>query len=151
MQKRLIPSILLTLYSALLIKVMVFKDLPVIRVGGLMFKFGGKEAVRPPNFVPFRTIAHYVFGSQGIIIGGINLVGNIALLVPIGFLVPLVYRTMTWKKAVILGIAAGLVIELLQTVLHVGIFDIDDLILNALGVLIGYGMFVLIFSSSKNA
>jgi len=94
--------------------------------------------------VPFKTILPYLLGFKGWIIAGVNLIGNIALLMPIGFLVPFVYRNMTWKKSLALGVVAGLAIEVMQTVLHVGIFDIDDVILNALGVLIGYSAFAIL-------
>ncbi|MES2930757.1 MAG: VanZ family protein [Patescibacteria group bacterium] len=143
MQKRLIATLILIAYSAILIKVMVFKDMPLIKVDQLMLNFGG-TATGHANFVPFKTIGPYLLGYKGWIIAGINLVGNIALLVPIGFLVPFIYRNMTRKKSLALAVAAGLVIEIMQTVLHVGIFDIDDVILNALGVMIGFWVFVIL-------
>ncbi len=142
MKKRLIGAFILVVYSAILIKVMVFKDVPLIRIGGLMFNFGGTETGQA-NFVPFRTIFSYLLGYKGLIIAGINLVGNVVLLVPIGFLVPFVFPNITWKKSLILASAAGLTIEVMQVVLHVGIFDIDDVILNALGVMIGYWIFTM--------
>lgn len=144
MKKRLIATLILVAYSAILIKVMVFKDVPLIRIGHLMLNFGGTNAGHQANFMPFKTIVPYLLGYKGLIIAGVNLVGNIALLVPLGFLVPFVYRNMTWKTSLALAAAAGLVIEVLQTVLRVGIFDIDDVILNALGVMIGYSAFVIL-------
>lgn len=142
MKKRLIPIFMLVAYSAILIKVMVFKDIPTIRLDHLMLNFGGTYEIHPANFVPLKTIVPYLLGEKGLIIAGINLVGNIAPFAPIGFLVPLVYRNITWKKSVVLALAAGLAIEVMQTLLHVGIFDIDDVILNAFGVTIGYTAFV---------
>ena len=144
MKKNLTTTFILIAYCAILIKVMVFKDIPTIRVGSLMLNFAGTNAGHGPNYVPFRTIVPYLLGDKGWIIAGINLVGNIALLVPLGFLAPLVYRHLTWKASLALGAAAGLCIEVMQTVLRVGIFDIDDVILNALGVMIGYCAFVLV-------
>jgi glycopeptide antibiotics resistance protein len=55
-----------------------------------------------------------------------------------------VFNSITWKKALILAIATGLIIEVAQAVLNVGIFDVDDIILNAVGVMLGYGMHVLL-------
>jgi len=144
MKKPVISAFVLIAYCAILIKVMVFKDIPTLRVGGLMLNFAGTNAGHAPNFVPFMTIVPYLLGFKGWIIAGVNLVGNIALLVPIGFLVPLVYRNMTWTKSLVLGVVAGLSIEVMQAVLRVGIFDIDDCILNALGVLIGYFAFTIL-------
>ncbi len=140
MKNRILLIILLVAYCAVLIEVLVFKDLPPIRIGPLMLNFGGTQE-GPPNLIPFRTILPYLHGEKGSIIAGINLIGNIILLVPIGFLVPFIYRNMTWKKSFALAFAAGLIIELMQALLHMGIFDIDDIILNGLGVLIGYWLF----------
>jgi glycopeptide antibiotics resistance protein len=144
MKRYLIPSLLLLAYSAMLIKVMVFKDFPMIRMGQLMLNFGGTNAGDAANFVPLKTILPYLFGHKGLLIAGINLVGNVALLVPIGFLLPFLYRSMTWKMSVLIGVAVGLAIEVTQTALKVGIFDIDDVILNALGVVIGYLTFFIL-------
>jgi hypothetical protein len=74
----------------------------------------------------------------------INIAGNILLLVPIGFLVPFVYRNVTWKKMLALAIASGMTLEGMQALFRVGIFDIDDVILNGLGVITGYWSFTVL-------
>ena len=142
MKKRLPLTIILIAYSAVLIRVLVCKDLPLIRIGSMRFKFGGTHA-GAANLLPFRTILPYLLGEKGWMIAVINLAGNIVLLVPIGFLVPLVYRKMTWRKTLALAFAAGFVIEGMQALLRVGIFDIDDVILNGLGVVVGYWVFTM--------
>ncbi len=138
MKKRLLSALIFVAYIAILIKVMVFKDIPTIRVGQLMLNFGGADAGHAPNFIPFATIGPYLMGYKGWIIAGINLVGNIILLVPLGFLLPLLFPNITWKKSLIVAGASGLIIETMQTVLRVGIFDIDDVLLNAFGFMVGY-------------
>ncbi len=144
MKKHLFAVCIFVAYTVILIKVMVFKDLPTIRVGQLMLNFGGTESGHSPNFVPLRTILPYLLGYKGWIIAGINLFGNIALLVPIGFLIPFVYRNISWKKCLALAFVSGLAIETMQTVLRVGIFDIDDVLLNALGVMVGFWAFLIL-------
>jgi len=142
-KKHLISTFILIVYSVILIKVMVYKDVPLIRIGSLMLNFGGTQ-VGPANLVPFKTILPYLLGEKGLLIAAINLFGNIVLLVPIGFLVPFVFRNITWKKTLALAVAAGFVIEAMQVVLRLGIFDIDDVMLNAIGVIIGYWVFVIL-------
>ena len=141
MTKRYLSTLLLIAYSALLFKVMVLKDLPMIRIGSLRFNLGGTQEGNA-NFFPFSSILPYLLGERGLMIGGINIVGNIVLLIPIGFLLPLVYPGLL-KKFFLLSFVPGLAIEVLQIVLRVGIFDIDDIILNGLGVMIGYGSFTV--------
>lgn len=64
--------------------------------------------------------------------------GNVAMFLPFGFFVPLLWRRFGWLRAVTLGAGITLFVETCQ--LAVGrAFDIDDLMLNALGVLLGYG------------
>jgi len=121
----------------------VFKDVPIIRIGSLMLKFGGTQE-GPANLVPFKTILPYLLGEMGLLIGAINLLGNIVLLMPVGFLAPFVFRNMTWKKTLALAATAGFFIEGMQVVLHLGIFDIDDVILNAIGVMLGYWAFAIL-------
>lgn len=151
MKRLLVSTFILLAYSTLLIKIMVLKDVPLIRVGILMLNFGGTQEGQA-NIVPFKTIVPYLLGANGLIIGGLNLIGNIILLVPFGFLVPLVYRNITWEKSLVIAGAAGFAIDGMQVLFRVGIFDIDDVILNAFGVMIGYWTFAILATwlRSKN-
>jgi glycopeptide antibiotics resistance protein len=144
MLKRILAALAFIAYTLVLIKVMVFKSVPMVRAGQVMLNFGGTDSGHAPNFIPFKTILPYLFGFKGLIIAGINLVGNIILLVPLGFLLPFIFPNISWKKSLALAAAAGFIIETLQVVLHVGIFDIDDVILNALGFMIGYWAFTIL-------
>jgi len=142
MKKRLTATIILIVYSAILVDVLVFKYLPLIRIGRMRLRFGGTQD-GPANFIPFKTILPYLLGEKGFMIAVLNLAGNILLLVPIGFLVPFIYPNMTWKKTLVLAVATGFALEGMQALLRVGIFDIDDLILNGLGVMAGYWLFMI--------
>jgi glycopeptide antibiotics resistance protein len=144
MKKHLLAWILLITYLALLVRIMIFKVVPVITSGQVTLDFGGVNGGHPTNFTPFATILPYLLGQSGPTVAFLNLAGNIALLIPIGFLASLIYQNNTWKKSLILGAATGLAIEIMQTMLRVGIFDIDDVILNALGVVIGYWIFIFV-------
>ncbi len=140
MKKRLISGFILIAYSAFLSDLLVFKNV-LLKIGLLRFKFS--PGIGQANFLPFKTILMYLRGEPGRLIAIVNLVGNIALFVPIGFLVAVVYRKMTWQKSLALAAAAGLVIEGMEVMFRVGVFDIDDIILNAFGVMIGYWVFTI--------
>jgi len=134
-------AIVLALWSALLIRFIVFKKIPMIQIGRVRYRFGGSTHTGPANFVPFKTILPQLHGHGNGLIAKVNLLGNILPFVPVGILVPLVYRNMTWSKAILLAIGTGLLMEVLEVIFQVGIFDVDDILLNALGVLIGYGLY----------
>lgn len=139
---KIVNSILFLVYAAVMVKVMVFKDVPMLRVGPIALNFGGTQA-GDPNYIPFKTIMPYLFGSAGWLIGGLNILGNILLLVPVGFLLPFIFKKMNWKQILVVAVLSGLIIEGMQVFLHVGIFDIDDVILNGLGVLVGFWIYLL--------
>ena len=84
------------------------------------------------NFIPFRDDNLF------------NIKSNILIFVPF---VPALcgsFPKITVKTSVLSGILAIVAIELIQLVSHRGICDIDDLLENGLGVLIGAGCCVLI-------
>ena len=66
-----------------------------------------------------------------------NIIGNIVMFLPFGFFAALLWREFGWKRALALGLGITCGIECWQ--LFVGrYFDIDDIILNTLGVFCGY-------------
>lgn len=68
-----------------------------------------------------------------------NVLLNIAMFVPLGFLLPLLgKRFRKWYLTIPAGFATSLTIELLQLAMGRGICDVDDLFCNALGAAIGY-------------
>lgn len=69
----------------------------------------------------------------------INLFGNVICFIPFGMFLPSInekYRVAV--KVIILAFLFSLIIETTQLYFMVGIFDVDDLMLNTLGGLIGY-------------
>ena len=139
-QTRWLVACVLIVYTAILVKFVVFKSIPTIRIGHMMFRLAGTHT-GPGNFVPFRTIVPLLIGGGNHLIAMVNLIGNIVPFMPVGLLTPLVFRSISWQNAIALGILTGLTFEVMEVVFHVGIFDIDDVILNAFGVALGYGVF----------
>ena len=73
-----------------------------------------------------------------------NLLGNLLGFVPIGFLLPLLMPLFRKGIYVLLaGFFLSLGFEMTQLVLGLGIFDVDDLILNTVGCFLGYWLFRL--------
>ena len=68
-----------------------------------------------------------------------NLGGNVLCFMPFGFFVPWLWKHMDrWYLAVLLSLYLSLLIELTQLFLKVGSFDVDDLLLNTTGGILGY-------------
>jgi glycopeptide antibiotics resistance protein len=141
-RRRWLAACAVIAYSAVLIDLVVFKAIPTIRIGHLRLRFAGSHT-GPGNFVPFKTIAPLLIGRGNHLIAMVNLIGNIIPFMPVGFLAPLIFRSMSWRKALVLGVATGLTFEVMELVFRVGIFDVDDVMLNAFGVVAGYAVFVM--------
>jgi glycopeptide antibiotics resistance protein len=74
-----------------------------------------------------------------------QILGNIVPFMPFGFLLPIVYSKInSFFKVFITGILSILFIELFQLFTNVGSFDVDDILLNIVGIMCGY--VVLIFA-----
>lgn len=149
MTRRNIHIALMAAYLYLLWKVMVLKDIPVIRLGRLRFKIGGTDD-GPPNWVPFKTIRAFLMGKFGLMKAGVNLIGNVALLVPVGVLAGYIRPNITWRQSMVVGMGLSLSIEAVQHFTRLGIFDVDDILLNTLGVLLGHWMFQWIGKGSES-
>ena len=100
------------------------------------------------NFIPFANLLQYDSVRDMIW----NIVGNTAMFVPTGIILPIVYKRLDhFGKVIAAGAFLSLCIELIQLPFADRVSDIDDLILNTLGVAIGYGIYSLVkrIKSSK--
>ena len=93
------------------------------------------------NLMPFHTIVEF---TMALIDGWdnhaiINLAGNIVMFIPLGFLLPhITRRALAFRQCMIISLACILCAEIIQIFTLLGSFDIDDLILNMIGVSIGF-------------
>ena len=90
------------------------------------------------NFIPFKEIFRYSIGSNKFIK---NVLGNIILFIPFGFLSSYLLKNRKLGVITILTIIASGTIETVQY--YIGrVFDIDDIILNLLGGIIGFLIYI---------
>ena len=87
------------------------------------------------NLIPFRWITE----------GVRQYLENILLFIPLGFMLPCIWKKYEalWKTAAS-GLAFSLIIELSQLFNRNRVSDIDDLLMNTLGTLIGWVFFMLL-------
>jgi len=93
------------------------------------------------NLEPFHTIRSYVrfYRNTGSPVSIMNLLGNVVIMVPLGMLLPVLFRTMRhfWTCLPLCALTA-VGVEWLQWVTATGAADVDDSILNFLGAALGY-------------
>jgi len=69
---------------------------------------------------------------------------NVAIFIPIGGLLGCLSKRLKWWMAALIGVGTSLTIEILQYLLKRGFAEIDDVMHNTLGCLIGFMIAVLI-------
>lgn len=151
-QKRLI-SVIFFLYLLFIIRVIVFKY-PLSQMQEIVNSWQKDvvlEGLNTANFVPFKTIKMYI---QYYDLPGLrsfsNLFGNVLVFIPVGLMLPMVHRA---SKNIFVALANTLFfivgIEVFQLFSNFGAFDVDDIILNMFGVLIGSCIYKIVRKSEK--
>ncbi|MFM7019608.1 MAG: VanZ family protein, partial [Aquirufa sp.] len=84
-------------------------------------------------------------------ISRLNLMGNLLLLSPIGFLLPICFPKIRSGQIWFLSFVFCGLIEIIQISLSIGIFDVDDIILNGLGGVLGFMMHKYMVKKYVNA
>lgn len=132
------------IYSLLLIRIVFFKQ---VKLNNLLAAIGASE--RTINISPSVSVFEMI--QKGISATRIfeNVLGNIFLFIPLGILLPILMKK-NGKSILLYGICVSLSIEIIQFIFGLGSTDIDDLIFNAIGVLIGYLLFHFIKSKTKS-
>lgn len=90
------------------------------------------------NLIPFSTIYFFLSGKVNLLISFYNLTANIVLFIPYGIFFMIKGRKSTKVEYVLLPLVVISFIECLQYITHRGSLDIDDLLLNLIGVYLGY-------------
>lgn len=116
-------------YILLLIKMLLFSRV-----------FSGERTIqRSFNLIPFHSIMEYISGSSANIkkFAFDNLVGNIVIFIPLGTYLPLFKNDKRVRTNLLFIFIVSLCVEIIQGIFNLGTSDIDDIVLNCLGGLIG--------------
>ena len=98
------------------------------------------------NWIPFINLFDYPEMRDVLI----NVIGNTAMFIPLGIVWPSVYKVLdTHLKIISAGIGFSICIEILQLPFYDRVSDIDDLLLNSFGFIIGYLLYLLAKQVSK--
>ncbi len=131
--QRLILIFLFVLYILFMMKILFFKYISLTE-----FVFNHEYAIRSVNLVPFRSIEEYYntyFGNN--LIANVNVLGNVLIFAPLGVYTSMYFDKYSLLKCIIIGMITSIAVEVVQYTLAIGVTDIDDVILNTLGVSIG--------------
>ena len=92
------------------------------------------------NFIPFKEIMRYNITSR---LFFKNVLGNMIMFLPFGFFVSYYLKSEKLTLPLFLILIASVSIEVVQLLIG-RVFDVDDIILNILGGLLGYGIYYIL-------
>jgi glycopeptide antibiotics resistance protein len=107
----------------------------------LLFFRPNEQGTNSLNLIPFSTVVFYLSGKVNWLISFYNLAANIGLFVPYGIYLKL--NNYSKLKGLLISLLSIGSIEITQFVSQRGSLDVDDLILNLLGVFLGYWLYPL--------
>ena len=99
------------------------------------------ERVYHYNLMPLKEIGRFWTYRQTLGVWSVlmNLIGNVVAFIPIGLFRPRLFPACRrFILTVVLAFEFSLCVEILQLVWKVGSFDVDDLLLNTLGGILGF-------------
>ena len=138
--------LLFFLYLLLVLKVIVFKypAKQLMQIAKTWEKGVILEGLEHANFTLFKTIRMYIEYAYKLN-SFENLVGNIVVFIPFGLLFPLVVRKGRNFFVMLINVLLFVVgIEVFQLFSAFGAFDVDDILLNCLGAVMGYLIHLLL-------
>lgn len=91
------------------------------------------------NFVSFKTIFNY-FEKPDLYNIVINVIGNIIVMMPVQFLFIKIFNLKSLKKCLLFDLVFVYLIEFLQLITFTGVFDVDDILLNLIGMSMMYAL-----------
>ncbi len=142
---RTLFNFLFVIYVILMIWLLFIQRIKYIR-----FENYGETLIHNLNIIPFRTIIEYINPDKEILNHAIiNLAGNIVMFIPLGFFLPFVKSACAkFKNIILTTIIIITVVEIIQLITLTGSFDVDDIILNVVGSIIGYLLHKLFFKNN---
>ena len=97
------------------------------------------------NLELFREIKRFIIYREqlGVFAVFANLAGNILIFVPYGFFISVASRERGFFKTLFFSMGLSLCVEIIQLFTRVGSFDVDDILLNTIGGVLGYIVFLI--------
>ena len=110
-----------------------------------MVIFARYDSVYGYNFIPFKSI-YGALKSDNLYFMIINILGNLLVFMPLEYFIINLFKVKKFSLNFMLSFVLILIIEILQFVFKVGVFDIDDILLSVLGMMI----FFVIYNKFEN-
>lgn len=143
---RILLYAVLVFYVLLLLAIVFFKYITPLELFS-----ADRPIFRSVNLIPFHSIKSYLLGSgvsRSVVLN--NVLGNILLFIPLGIYLQVLKRDKRIFAGIFFIFAASLSVEVIQYILGIGAADIDDILLNCLGGIVGILCYRLLLAFIKD-
>lgn len=103
------------------------------------------NTIRGYNLVPFTEIFRYKIGSN---LFYFNVVGNIVIFIPFGYFISTYIKPKRILPILLVSVISSSTVEFVQLCIGRS-FDVDDIILNAVGAILGFLLYVALNAIRK--
>lgn len=121
-------SLLFMLYILILFYIVTYQD-PI------------SNSISSYNLAPFKELFRYQFGTT---LFYKNIVGNLVIFVPFGLFISYYLKAKRMWLIFLLSLISSVTIEFSQRLIIGRVFDVDDIILNVFGGIIGYIIYIIL-------
>lgn len=129
--------VILFLYFSIMAQVTIFKY-------GRVLEWPRIETMNRINMIPLVETIRMLTNGWNTGYSYYQVIANVVLFMPLGFLLPLLFEDIrSWKKISIYGCLTSVIIEVTQIFTWMNVSDIDDVIFNTLGALLGYACYLI--------
>ncbi len=137
-RNRLVAGILFVIYIIVLFYFLFFAETMGRTDAGRTYQY---------NLIPFQEISRFIKYRKklGMYAFLLNILGNVVAFLPFGAFLPVfLEKSRNFWRTTLYSFELSLLAELWQLVFRVGCFDVDDLMLNTLGGMLGYALYAFV-------
>lgn len=137
-RNRLVAGILFVIYIVVLFYFLFLQRLWEERIRGVPISTTSFRSQEISRFIKYRKkLGMYAFL--------LNILGNVVAFLPFGAFLPVfLEKSRNFWRTTLYSFELSLLAELWQLVFRVGCFDVDDLMLNTLGGMLGYALYAFV-------
>lgn len=121
--------------------------------GEIFFQLNLENPNASVNVIPFNTIKGFIHSNNNVDsweqVSALNILANILFFLPLGFFVPILWKRFDSLKSIVLfGWGGTFAVEFIQYFIGRS-SDIDDIILNVISIVVGYGIYSVLKSNIR--
>lgn len=143
---KIFAKIVFIMYALCLLRIVLFKRVTLTE----LIKFGIDPSKRVIYYMPFAGFTYLFQGGYNFFSICENYIGNLVLFIPLGIIINYYSKKANYKKSLLYGALLSISFEIIQYIFAIGTSDINDVIMNSCGALIGCFIYKMIIRKNDD-